>query len=162
MSETTTQPKERIAKIALAEGSVIRRTPEIEHERTIALSDLLESNSFAPVGLEQGPYDVALSISDNRLHILIKSLEGEELARVLLPLTPFRSVIKDYFLICESYFDAIKQGSVLRIEAIDMARRGLHNEGSELLAGLLKERVSIDFDTARRLFTLICVLHIKQ
>lgn len=154
--------EQRIAKIALDDGSVIRRTPEIEHERRIALSDLLETNRFAPLGMEDGgPYDVFLSISDNRLHMRVKDMNGVELTTIMMPLTPFRSVIKDYFIICESYFDAIKQGSVLRIEAIDMARRGLHNEGSELLANLLKDRVAVDFETSRRLFTLICVLHIK-
>lgn len=165
--EMTIAATERIARIALDEGKVLRRSPEVEHERTVALSDLLETNSFAPLAadgavLARGPYDVFLSIADNRLNLLVKDMADEELSRVVLPLTPFRSVIRDYFLICESYFEAIKQASVQRVEAIDMARRGLHNEGSEILAGLLRERVQVDFETARRLFTLICVLHIKQ
>lgn len=162
-----TLPKERIGKIDLQEGKVLRRAPEVEHERTVALADLLETNSFSPLGedgspLEQGPYDVTLSAADGRLHIIIRDMAAQELSRVTLPLSPFRSVVKDYFLICESYFEAIKQGSVQRVEAIDMARRGLHNEGSETLANLLKDRVTVDFETARRLFTLLCVLHIKQ
>lgn len=155
------KPKERIAAIALDEGTIIRRTPEIDHERAIALADLLDTNTFAPIGLDAGPYDVLLSIADNRLNIIIKSMELVELSRVVLPLAPFRSIIKDYFLICGSYFDAIKQGSILRIESIDMARRALHNEGSELLTSLLGERITFDFETSRRLFTLVCVLHIK-
>ncbi|MBM3617675.1 MAG: UPF0262 family protein [Alphaproteobacteria bacterium] len=161
MSEEAMKPKERIAKIALDEGTIIRRTPEIDHERAIALSDLLDTNTFAPVGLDAGPYDVLLSVSDNRLNIIIKDMSEAELSRVALPLAPFRSIIKDYFIICGSYFDAIKQGSILRIESIDMARRGLHNEGSELLSNLLKDRIVLDFETSRRLFTLVCVLHIK-
>lgn len=162
-----TLPKERIAKLTLEEGKVLRRSPEVEHERTVALADLLDTNSFSPLGengtpLDKGPYDVTLSVADNRLNLFVRDLQQAELSRVTLPLSPFRSVVKDYFLICESYFEAIKQGSVQRVEAIDMARRGLHNEGSEMLAGLLKERVTVDFETARRLFTLLCVLHIKQ
>lgn len=155
------QVKERIARIGLDDGTIIKRSPEIEHERTIAMSDLLETNRFAPIGLDAGPYDILLSIGDNRLHIIIRNLEVLELSRIILPLSSFRSIVKDYFIICGSYFDAIKQGSILRIESLDMARRGLHNEGSELLASLLKDRVDFDFETARRLFTLICVLHIK-
>lgn len=156
----------RIGRIELDQGSITYRSPEIEHERAIAISDLLEDNQFQPVGAEEGPYHLLLSVADNRLTMRVSRMEqdggkGEELAQITVPITPFRRIIKDYFLICESYFDAIKQGSVAHIEAIDMGRRGVHNEGSELLTSLLSDRVSFDFETARRLFTLICVLHIK-
>lgn len=160
------RPKERILRIVLDEGSVLYRTPEIEHERAVAMADLLEDNRFSPAGVRQGPYYLHLSITDNRLHMQLCTLDDEqnpvtEVARFTVPMAPFRSIIRDYFIVCESYFEAIKHGSVSRVEAIDMGRRGIHNEGSELLASLLEERVSLDFDTARRLFTLICVLHIK-
>lgn len=159
------RPKERIAKIEMDERTIIHRTPEIEHERAVAISDLLDDNSFSPVGIAQGPYYVHLSIADNRLHMqvctVVDDKAGPELTRFMVPLGPFRSIVKDYFIICESYFDAIRQGSASRIQAIDMGRRGIHNEGSELLSSLLAEKVSIDFETSRRLFTLLCVLHIK-
>lgn len=166
MSDQTTRPKERIAKIELDEGSIIARTPEIEHERAVAITDLLEDNQFELLGIERGPYYVFLSLADNRLHFRLSTFvepegTGEELAHFMLPVSAFRSVIKDYFIICESYFDAIKQGSISRIEAIDMGRRGVHNEGSEQLMNLLADKVKLDFETSRRLFTLLCVLHIK-
>ena len=158
MSET----KEYLFEITLDEGSIIRRTPEVDHERAVAIADLIEHNNFAPTGMNCGPYRAHLSILENRLLIDI-SPEQKTLAamKVVLPMQPFRSVIKDYFMICESYFEAIKTASPSKIEAIDMGRRGLHNEGSETLKSLLKDKIVIDFETSRRLFTLICVLHIK-
>lgn len=158
--------KERIAKIVLDEASITSRTLEHEHDRAVAINDLLEENHFAPKGLEKGPYHVNVSTADNRLTFKIseyKALQepGPELMRFLLPIAPFRSIIRDYFMICESYFEAVKNGQMSRIEAIDMGRRGIHNEGSEQLAALLADKIAVDFDTARRLFTLICVLHIK-
>lgn len=166
MSDQETRPKERIAKIVLDEGSIIARTPEIEHERAVAISDLLEDNQFELAGIAKGPYHIHLSLADNRLHLKLSTFDplqgaGDEVAHFMVPMAPFRSVIKDYFIICESYFDAIKQGSVGRIEAIDMGRRGVHNEGSEQLMNLLVDKAKMDFETARRLFTLLCVLHIK-
>lgn len=152
---------ECIYELTLDEGSIIRRTPEVEHERAIAISDLLEGNHFAPVGLQGGPYAVHLAISENRLLMDIRTQEGGTAPKVVLALAPFRTIIKDYFFICESYFEAIKTASPSKIEAIDMGRRGIHNEGSDLLKSLLKDKISIDFETSRRLFTLICVLHIK-
>jgi uncharacterized protein (UPF0262 family) len=164
----TEASRESIATIVLDEGSIIRRTPEVDHERAVAIADLLEANHFAPHGLNQGPYDVFLSVADNRLTFTIygegrlqETLPSGELLRTVLPLQPLRAVIKDYFLICESYFDAIRHAPPSRIEAIDMARRGLHNEGSEQLRDLLDGKIAIDFETSRRLFTLICVLHIR-
>lgn len=151
----------RIVRITLDEKSVVRRAPEIEHERAVAIFDLIEENSFTPAGELQGPFALHLSIVDNRLVMDIKREDDHPLTRVVLPLSPFRRIVKDYFQVCESYFQAIRTAPPSRIEAIDMGRRGLHNEGSDLLRQRLKEKVEIDNDTARRLFTLVCVLHIR-
>jgi uncharacterized protein (UPF0262 family) len=156
------QSDQRIAKIVLDEHTVLRRSADIEHERAVAIFDLLEENSFAPVNAAPGPFHLHLGIEENRLVLDIRSTADEPLDRILLPLTPFRSIVKDYFLVCDSYFKAIRNASPSRIEAIDMGRRGLHNEGSELLRERLAERVAIDLNTARRLFTLLCVLHIRS
>ncbi len=153
--------KARLADIRLDERTVVRRNPDIEHERAVAIYDLLEENTFAPdVGVD-GPYNLVLSVSENRLLFDIRDGNDNELTVVPLSLQPFRRTVKDYFTVCESYFAAIRTASPSKIEAIDMGRRGLHNEGSELLMNQLKGRIGIDFDTARRLFTLLCVLHIK-
>jgi uncharacterized protein (UPF0262 family) len=151
----------RIVKITLDERTVVRRSADIEHERAVAIFDLLEENSFAPAGDVPGPFNLYLGIEENRLVLDIRSAADEPVDRVVLPLTPFRGIVKDYFLICESYFSAIRTASPSRIEAIDMGRRALHNEGSELLRERLAERVAVDLNTARRLFTLLCVLHIR-
>ncbi|MCC6468115.1 MAG: UPF0262 family protein [Alphaproteobacteria bacterium] len=151
----------RIVKITLDEKSVVRRAPEIEHERAVAIFDLIEDNSFAPTGDLEGPFALHLSVADNRLVMDIKRENDQPLTRVVLPLSPFRRIVKDYFQVCESYFQAIRSAPASRIEAIDMGRRGLHNEGSDLLRQRLKDKVEIDNDTARRLFTLVCVLHIR-
>lgn len=151
----------RIVELVLDETTVVRRSPDVEHERKVAIFDLLEENSFAPAGSPGGPYLLHLAIEENRLVFDIRLDGGTAHGKVMLSLTPFRKIIKDYFLICESYYDAIKTAAPAQIEAIDMGRRGLHNEGSQLLKERLAGKVEIDFDTARRLFTLICVLHIK-
>jgi len=154
--------EQRIVDIKLDEQTVVRRSPEVEHERAVAIYDLLEENSFVPSGDFDGPYVVHLSIEDRtRLILHVHDEGGGPLVRIPLPLQPFRRIIRDYFQICESYYNAIKKLSPSQIETIDMARRGVHNEGSEVLIERLKERVEIDIDTARRLFTLICVLHIR-
>ena len=153
---------QRIAKILLDERTVLRRNADIEHERAVAIFDLLEENSFAPAAGAPGPFHLHLGIEENRLVLDIRSTGDEPIERVLLPLTPFRSIVKDYFLVCDSYFKAIRNASPSRIEAIDMGRRALHNEGSELLRERLAERVAVDLNTARRLFTLLCVLHIRS
>jgi uncharacterized protein (UPF0262 family) len=160
-SEKSALPTERLADITLDDSAVIRRSPEVEHERAVAIYDLLEDNVFRPVGDYGGPYNLHLSISENRLLLEIRSEAASTLGTVALPLLPFRRVIRDYFAVCETYYEAIKTASPAKIEAIDMGRRGLHNEGSELLQERLDGKIEIDFDTARRLFTLICVLHIK-
>lgn len=152
----------RIASLKLDEKTVMRRSPEVEHERAVAIFDLLEENRFAPLGHDGGPYDLRLSVEDRqRLVIDIRHENGDPVERVTMSLTPFRRIVRDYFQICESYFDAIKRLTPSQIETIDMARRGLHNEGSEMLVERLKDKVEMDRDTSRRLFTLICVLHIR-
>jgi uncharacterized protein (UPF0262 family) len=151
----------RICAIELDERTVVRRTREIEQEREIAIYDLLEANSFRPADSQGGPYKVVLSVEDNRLVFDIRHENDSEDCRVQLSLSPFRTVIKDYFLICESYFKAIRDAPPSQIETLDMSRRGVHNEGSELLRERLKDKIETDFDTARRLFTLLCVLHLK-
>jgi len=158
---STDKPAQRLAKITLDEGSIGRSSADIEHERAVAIYDLLEDNSFAPVANDSGPYALHLSIQESRLVFDVRREDGMPLTAHLLSLTPFRRIVKDYFLICDSYYKAIRTSTPSQIEAIDMGRRGLHNEGSELLMERLKEKIEIDFDTARRLFTLICVLHWK-
>jgi uncharacterized protein (UPF0262 family) len=151
----------RIVKITLDERSVVRRNADIEHERAVAIFDLLEENNFAVAGDAPGPFHLHLGIEENRLVFDIRTSADEPVDRVLVPLTPFRSIVKDYFLVCETYFQAIRTASPSRIEAIDMGRRALHNEGSELLRERVAERVTVDLNTARRLFTMVCVLHIR-
>ncbi|MBI3435920.1 MAG: UPF0262 family protein [Proteobacteria bacterium] len=151
----------RLVKITLDNASIGRSSADIEHERRIAIYDLIEENSFAPADHVGGPYSLMLSIVENRLVFDVRLADGDKVVAHHLSLTPFRRVVKDYFMVCESYFRAIRSLSPSQIEAIDMGRRGLHNEGSELLVERLKDKISIDFDTARRLFTLICVLHWK-
>ena len=153
--------RSRIARIELDERSVGRRGADVEHERAVAIVDLIESNSFAPVGDEGGPYNLRLGVEEGRLAFDISREDGAAVARVLLPLAAFRATIRDYFTICESYYDAIKHATPQRIETLDMGRRAVHDEGSTLLQERLAERVAIDHDTARRLFTLICVLHVR-
>lgn len=153
--------KERIASIELDEGTIIRRAPEVERERAIAIADIIAGNSFAPSCVREGPYHVYLSVRDNRLLIRISSESMGEARDVVLPIKPFKQIIKDYFFMCESYLSAVNGGEPHKIEAMDMGRRGIHNEGSECLQNQLAERINLDFATARRLFTLICVLHIR-
>jgi uncharacterized protein (UPF0262 family) len=151
----------RLIAVELDEQTVVRRTREIEQEREIAIYDLLEGNHFRPEGSAGGPYRLVLGIEENRLVFDMMLEGGAAHGRVMLALTSFRRIIKDYFLVCENYFKAIRNSPPAQIEAIDMGRRGLHNEGSELLRERLKGKIDVDFDTARRLFTLICVLHLK-
>ena len=147
----------RLRSVVLDEGSLASASRDQEHERQVAIFDLLEQNYFRPEGADGGPYDLKIALIDNRLALDIAGPSYQH--RHLLSLSPLRSVIKDYFLICESYYDAIRNATPARIEALDMGRRGLHNEGSSLLRERLAGKVDTDGDTARRLFTLICALH---
>lgn len=148
----------RLTDVVLDE-SIGRSTPDVEHERAVAIFDLLEENSFEPVGHAGGPYHLKLSLMDQKLVLAVSSETGEAVATHILSLTPFRRIIKDYFMICESYYQAIRSSTPSQIEAIDMGRRGIHNEGSQTLQDRLSGKITLDFDTARRLFTLVCVLY---
>ncbi|SFI33811.1 UPF0262 family protein [Aerobium aerolatum] len=150
--------KARLADVTLDE-SIGRSTPDVEHERAVAIFDLIEDNSFQPVGDDGGPYRLRLSLVDAKLVFSVTREDDEPVVTHILSLTPFRRVVKDYFMICESYYDAIRSSTPSQIEAIDMGRRGLHNEGSQTLMDRLAGKIDVDFDTARRLFTLVCVLH---
>ena len=154
----------RIVDIQLDDSGLPPPTPEIEQERKVAMFDLMEENAFALPEREgrevpQGPFKLALSIRDRRLVFSVATWDDTQVAEFQLSLGPFRQVVKDYFQICESYFNAVKNATPGQIETIDMARRGIHNEGARVLQERLEGKVIVDNDTARRLFTLICVLH---
>ena len=151
----------RIIDIELDERSILKRNPDIEQERRIAIFDLLENNHFDPQG-HDGPFRIRLRVEESRLAIELMDADGAALDTIRIGLTRFRRPVRDYFQICDSYFRAVRSADPKGLEAIDMARRGLHNEAAELLIECLNGKVKVDFDTARRLFTLICVLHIKQ
>ena len=153
--------RQKLVAVQLDERSMVRRAAEVEHERAVAIYDLLDENYFAVKGDFVGPYSLHIRLEDNRLIFDVRSQEDLPMTQVPLPLKIFQSIVKDYFLVCESYYAAIKKSTPSQIEAIDMGRRGLHNEGSELLRERLEGKIDVDFDTARRLFTLICVLHIR-
>ena len=155
----------RISHIELDEATILRRNEDIEQERRIALFDLKEENSFKPLRSWQagfhGPYHLRLSVEDGRLAMRLSAEDGQELETLILSLGRFRRLIREYFAICDSYYRAIRKSTAAEIETIDMARRGIHNEAAELLLERLEGKVETDIDTARRLFTLICVLHIR-
>ncbi|MES2289512.1 MAG: UPF0262 family protein [Pseudomonadota bacterium] len=155
----------RISHITLDEKTIIWRSADIEQERRIAIFDILEDNSFTPLKTHadgyDGPYRVGLSVQEGRLAIEIARESGEPLETHVLGMARFRRPIRDYFAICDSYFQAVKSSTPAQIETIDMARRAVHNEAADLLKAALDGKIDLDFDTARRLFTLICVLHIK-
>jgi uncharacterized protein (UPF0262 family) len=152
-------PKARLVDVELDE-SIGRAAPDVEHERAVAIFDLIEENSFQAVGDEKGgPYKLKLSMMDGRLVIAVSHEDNAPVMTHILSLTPFRRIIKDYYMICESYYEAIRHSTPSQIEAIDMGRRGIHNDGSQTLMDRLNGKIIVDFDTARRLFTLVCVLH---
>ncbi len=156
------QGPNRLLTIKLDERAFSNPNPDIDHERKVAIFDLLEQNEFFVVDENKqadGPFHLTLSIADNRLVFDIADRQERQCAVFGLSMSPFRRIVKDYFMVCDSYFQAIKTSTPSQIEAIDMGRRGLHNEGSEVLQARLKGKIETDFDTARRLFTLICVLH---
>lgn len=155
------EPK-RLIKIALEEDHSIRLSPEVEHERAVAVYDLLSENAFDLVGGARGPYCLQLSIRENRLVFDVRDSDEQPIREIILPLTPLRSLIRDYFTVCRAYYEAIKTASPSRIEAIDMGRRAVHNEGAEILQRRLAPNVEMDEQTSRRLFTLICVLHVRD
>lgn len=162
MTPPSAAAPQRIANITLDERTVIRRSQAIEDERAAAITDLLKDNQFTPLSGCLGPFHVHLAVEENRLLIEIHGAEDGSSELIVLPLIPFRRIVKDYFLVCESYYEAIRDKSLTQVEAIDVGRRSLHDEGSALLAERLADKVTIDHDTARRLFTLICVLHLRS
>ena len=153
--------KRRLVSVTLDEASIGRSSPDIDHEREVAIYDLLEHNSFAPVGHDGGPYALHLSVNGNRLVFDIRLEDDTPVVAHLFSLSPLRRIVKDYYMICDSYYQAIRTAMPDKIEAIDMGRRGIHNEVSRILMERLKDKVTLDIDTARRLFTMICVLHWK-
>jgi uncharacterized protein (UPF0262 family) len=153
--------KGRIIEITLDEAMIRGNTPEIEHERKIAIADILDGNSFNFKDAADTAYRLHLSVAEKRLSIAISNEDHDAVGEHVLPLSPFSRLIKDYFLVCESYFEAIRSAPPARIEALDSERRRLHDEGSTMLIERLKTKITIDFETARRLFTLICALHWK-
>jgi uncharacterized protein (UPF0262 family) len=151
----------RLAAITLDEASLGSSNDDVEHERRVAIYDLIEDNQFRPLGHDGGPYALRLGMSGNRLVFDIRETDGTPVIAHMLSLAPFRRIVKDYFVVCDSYYAAIRTATPDRIEALDMGRRALHDEGSRIVMDRLKRKVELDFDTARRLFTLITVLHWK-
>ena len=151
----------RLTAITLDEQSVVQRSRAIEQEREVAIYDLLEANLFKPDGSAGGPYHLTLSVEETRLALDIALEDGTPHGKVMLSLAPLRKTVKDYFLVCENYYKAIRTAPPHQIEALDMARRALHDEGARELQVRLEGKVETDFDTARRLFTLVCVLQMR-
>jgi uncharacterized protein (UPF0262 family) len=154
--------KNRLVHVQLDEKTLVRRRPEVDHERAVAIFDLIEDNSFAPVGEFEGPFSLHLSMDDiSKLMFDVRAEDGTPLVRVPLAMKPLYPMVRDYFMVCENYYTAIKSAPPSRIEALDMGRRSLHDEGSKMLQQHLEGRIEMDFTTARRLFTLLCVLHVR-
>lgn len=168
MSDTVPNPSktaDRLIEITLDTASIARAPQQIEHEREVAIYDIMDGNSFALAdragGLSEGPYRLKLGIIEDKLSLTVSSEASEPVVTHMLSLSPFRRIMKDYFLVLDSYYQAIRTATPSRIEAIDMGRRGLHDEGSTLLMDRLAGKIEIDFETARRLFTLVAALHWK-
>lgn len=154
--------RRRLFAVAFDEASIHRGSPDQEHERAIAVYDLIEENSFAVPGLDEGPYKLRVGLSESRLTFDIETASSQTVLSFGLSLTPLRSILRDYFLVCENYYAAIRTASSAQIEAIDRARSALHNEGAEIVAQRFADKVEVDSATARRLFTLVCALHWKS
>lgn len=153
--------RDRLFAIDIDEKSIARNNSNIEHEREVAIFDLLDGNSFSVSGRSDGPYRLTLSVVDQKLQFAVGTEAEDTVVTHVLSLTPFKRIIKDYFMVCDSYYEAIRTAPPSKIQAIDMGRRGLHDEGSRTLQDRLNGKIDVDFDTARRLFTLICALHWK-
>lgn len=160
MSDAPDVPSSRLVGITLDEASITRGNANIEHEREVAIYDILDSNSFEVEGRE-GPFTLKLAVIEDRLHFIVDTEPATGEYTLMLSLSPLKRIMKDYFIVCDSYYKAIRTAPPSRIQAIDMGRRGLHDEGSRQLTERLKGKISVDYDTARRLFTLICALHWK-
>jgi uncharacterized protein (UPF0262 family) len=159
-SQPTELPRSRLVAITLDENSIRRANSNVQHEREVAIYDLLDANHFALEGREDGPYTLNLTLVEDRLQMTVGSETSGD-TEFAMSLSPIRRILKDYFLVCDTYYQAIRNAPPSRIQAIDMGRRALHNEGSEVLKERLKDKITLDHDTARRLFTLICALHWK-
>jgi uncharacterized protein (UPF0262 family) len=153
--------RRRIVNVRLDEGSIGRGSPDQEHERAVAIYDLIEANRFAVEGHDGGPYDLTLALVERKLAFQVREQDGADVVTHFLSLTPLRRVIRDYEMVCETYYAAIRTATPSQIEAIDMGRRGLHDEAADALRERLAGKISVDFDTARRLFTLVFALHWK-
>ena len=157
---------DRLARVRLIEDKPRARTPEIQQELDVAIFDLIEENQFRPLprgddGVPEGPYHLGIGMADRMLLVHVETTEGTTITEMRLSLSPLRGIIKDYFAICEQYYDAVKRLPPSKIEAIDMGRRGLHNEGAEILIDRLEDKVRLDTATARRLFTVVCALQFQ-
>jgi len=153
--------RRRLVSVTLDEASIGRGSPDQEHERAIAIYDLVEQNSFGVPGHDGGPYSLHIALHEAKLAFDMRTADGEHIVTHILSLSPFRRLLKDYFMVCESYYSAIRTATPSQIEAIDMGRRGLHNDGATLLAQRLEGKLECDFETARRIFTLVTALHWK-
>lgn len=155
--------KHALVTVELDEVQHIHWNEDIRRERLVAISDLLQENSFRVLcAPEAGPYHLRLALREGRLQVDIHGLDGDQVEDLRLPLSPFRSLIKEYFAVCEAYFTAVRRQHPGELETIDMGRRGLHNDGAALLQERLADRVEVDLETARRLFTLVCVLNLRE
>lgn len=161
MQEPAPSTNKRLVSVTLDDNSIERGNPDQEHERAIAIYDLVEENCFGVPDHDGGPYTLKIALHDSKLAFDIMEDGGTQVMTHILSLTPFRRILKDYFMVCESYYAAIRTATPSQIEAIDMGRRGLHNDGARLLAERLKGKIDCDFDTARRIFTLVTALHWK-
>jgi uncharacterized protein (UPF0262 family) len=161
MSDTNTPTKDRLIEVTLDGQSIARGNANIEHEREVAIFDLVDGNSFRLVGRDVGPYRLQLSLVDDRLVFEVSDEASQPVVTHHLSMTPLKRLMKDYFIVLDSYYEAVKSAQPSRIQAIDMGRRGLHDEGSRILAERLESKIEVDTDTARRLFTLITALHWK-
>ncbi|MEQ1715740.1 MAG: UPF0262 family protein [Hyphomicrobium sp.] len=161
MTSESNKSPDRLIEITLDQKSLGRANANIEHEREVAIFDILDGNSFAVDGLAAGPYRLHLAVADDRLQVTVRNEDSEPVATHQLPLTPLKRVMKDYFLVCDAYYEAVRTAPPMRIQAIDLNRRTLHDEGSKILAERLAGKMTVDADTSRRLFTLLCALHWK-
>ena len=155
-------PRRRLYEVLLDDATLPRVAPDQDHERAVAIFDLVEESNFAAIGRDDGPYSLFIAQQDAKLSFVVRTQEGETVADFIVSMTPFRPLLKDYFLVCETYYNAIRTASPRQIEAIDRERTALHNEGADLMAARLVDKVEIDLPTARRLFTLISALHWKS
>jgi len=161
MTSEANKSRDRLVEITLDQRSLGPANANIEHEREVAIFDILDGNAFAVDGMDVGPYRLNLAIADDRLQLTVRDEDSEPVASHQVPLTPLKRVMKDYFLVCDDYYDAVRTAPPARIQAIDLNRRTLHDEGSKILAEKLSGKVTVDADTARRMFTLLCALHWK-